>query len=183
MIQKILLTAMMFMLAIPVFAQDAEDGKLSLGDFPPELNVDFVKRTPVKLIDDIGKKVIVVEFWATWCAPCKISIPHLTKLQKKYGKDGLVIVGISDESILDVQLFLDRIGSEMDYTVAVDRRGNTKKRYYDAFGVEGIPQAFVIDVNGRVAWQGHPNSPFLERIISILLEDIPDDEKKPTDDE
>ncbi len=182
-----LITAVMALVTMSAFAQDADtskdtdDGKLSLGDYPPELNVEFVKRSPVELVEEIGKKVVVVEFWATWCAPCKESIPHLTKLQKKYGKDGLVIVGISDESILDVQLYLDRVGSFMDYTVAVDRRGNTKKRYFDAFGISGIPQAFVIDVNGRIAWQGHPNSPFMDRIIPILLEDVPGKKEVPAD--
>ena len=114
-----------------------------------------------------GKKVVVVEFWATWCGPCKVSIPHLTELQKKYAGRGVTIVGVTDEESAKVKLFVDGQGAQMDYTVAIDRGGKTAAGYMERYGISGIPHAFVVDKEGRVAWHGHPMSG-LERVLEQL---------------
>src|SRR5205085_8394742 len=71
---------------------DDEEPKLKVGDRAPAFKVkEFVKGEPIK---ELAKgKVHVVEFWATWCGPCRASIPHLTELQKKHGT--VVVVGVS----------------------------------------------------------------------------------------
>ena len=74
-----------------------------------------------------GKSVYVVEFWATWCGPCRTTIPHLTELQKEYS-DKVVFVGVSKEKAEKVKPFVEEQGNKMDY----------------------------IDKKGRVAWVGHP---------------------------
>jgi thiol-disulfide isomerase/thioredoxin len=147
---------------------------LFLGDLAPELDVQFIKGEPLSLEAGRGRKVFVVEFWATWCAPCVYSIPHLTNLQRKYRADGLVVVGISDESPMVAQPYVDEKGDTMDYHVAVDRGDKTKPMYFDGFGLEsGIPEAFLIDHNGRIAWHGHPMNPFMDIMIQRLLDAIP----------
>jgi len=137
-------------LAVAPLASAAE-----LGDAAEPLQVgDWVKGKPVDLAAGKGKQVFVVEFWATWCAPCRASIPHLTELQKKF-KD-VAFVGVSDEDVATVKKFVEKMGDKMDYTVAVDKEGKTSAAYMKAYGINGIPHAFIVDKQGRIAWHGHP---------------------------
>ena len=156
-------------------AAQVEFGSSKLGDIAPELDVKVLKGEPVNLKDGRGKHVYIVEFWATWCAPCQYSIPRLTKLQEKYRDDGLIVIGISDESESTVRPYVEHMGDTMGYTVAVDPRNGTKTRYMGGFGEIPIPRAFVVDVNGRVVWYGNPMKPFLDQIVATALEDIPKD--------
>jgi len=120
-----------------------------------ELSVSkWVKGEPVDVTD--GKNVYVVEFWATWCGPCRQSIPHLTELQKKYKDQGVVFIGISDEDAEVVEPFVAKQGEQMDYVVAIDQKGATHKNYMAAHGQRGIPCSFLINKEGEIAWIGHP---------------------------
>lgn len=120
---------------------------------PPLTGLEWVKNGPVEIKPGT---VYVVEFWATWCPPCRVSIPHLTELQHKYKDKNLVIVGISTEKVAVVKPFVEQKGSEMDYAVAVDTAGAASGGYMDAFGRNTIPSAFVIDASGKIVWVGHP---------------------------
>jgi thiol-disulfide isomerase/thioredoxin len=133
-------------------------GAGEIGMPAPPLSIGaWVKGDPVKLAGPGGgTNVTVVEFWATWCAPCRVSIPHLTKLQKRFRDRGVVILGVSDEATNKVAAFVKEMGDQMDYTVAVDEGGKTGQAYMKAFGIDGIPHAFIVDRDGRIAWQGHP---------------------------
>lgn len=130
-----------------------------IGDKAKPLNIsEWVKgataEAPVNVTD--GKNFYVVEFWATWCGPCKTSIPHLTELQKKYKDKGVVFVGVSNETIEKVKPFVEEQGEKMDYVVALDKENLTNKDYMRAYGQNGIPTAFVINKKGQIAWVGHP---------------------------
>lgn len=115
-----------------------------------------VKGDPLDLAAGKGKQVYVVEFWATWCPPCRESIPHLTDLQKRFKDKGVVFVGISDETEAKVKPFVEKMGDKMNYVVALDSSRKTSEAYMGAYGQNGIPTAFVVDKQGRVAWVGHP---------------------------
>ena len=92
-----------------------------LGDPAAALQViEWVKGKPVDIASGKGKTIYVVEFWATWCPPCRESIPHLSELQKKFKDKGVVIVGVSGEKSEAVTNFVAKMGSKMDYTVAID---------------------------------------------------------------
>jgi len=139
-----------------------------LGDPAAPLRIaEWVKGKPVDLAALKGKQVAVVEFWATWCPPCRASIPHLTELQKKF-KD-VVFIGISDEKVDTVKKFVAKMGAQMDYTVAVDDARQTSKGYMGAYGINGIPHAFIVDKQGRVVWDGHPMAD-LEKALQQVLD-------------
>ena len=131
---------------------------LDIGDPAPPLKIaEWVKGAPIDLSSKAArKKVHVVEFWAVWCPPCKMSVPLLTGMQKKYPKD-LVIVGVTEpdmgaNSPASIRRFVKQQGSQMEYTVAIDT-GATARAYMAAAGAIGIPHAFVVARDGRIAWQ------------------------------
>jgi thiol-disulfide isomerase/thioredoxin len=115
---------------------------------------DWVKGIPVDVLD--GKAVYVVEFWATWCGPCRVSIPHLTELQKRWKDKGVTVVGVSDEPVATVKPFVEKMGDQMDYTVACDDEQLTNSGYMATYGLNMIPTAFIVGRDGRVLWHGHP---------------------------
>lgn len=143
----------------------AEAAQLALGDPAPKLDVGgWVKGEPVKAFE--AGKVYVVEFWATWCGPCKVSIPHLTELQKKNPDVRFVGVAVweRDAEQRAVAKFVDAMGDKMDYAVAKDnitsggspQDGAMARTWMTAAGQQGIPTAFIVDQSGQVAWIGHP---------------------------
>lgn len=138
------------LLALSFFclAAAAPAGETSfVGQKLPKLSVNFLGSEPV-----LEGKPLLVEFWATWCPPCRKSIPHLNELHAKYKDRGLVIVGVSDEPNAVIRKFQKEI--PMDYPTATDTGG----RLGEKLGVTGIPTAFLVDKSGTIVWQGHPMS-------------------------
>ncbi len=141
--------AAVFGLASPAHAA------LKTGDAAPPLQIaEWVKGKPVDLSKAEKKQVFVIEFWATWCGPCRTSIPHLSQIQKHFGEK-VIVVGVSDESANVVRDFVRMSDRQMQYTVAVDDKKRTTKAYLVAAGARGIPHAFIVK-DGKIAWHGHP---------------------------
>jgi len=95
-------------------------------------------------VGDSRGRVIVLDFWATWCMPCRVVIPKLDVLQAQYGAQGLSVLGVSTEDTQDVSQFVQNMA--MRYGVAVDRHGQTTRGY----GVMSLPTVVVIDKRGVV---------------------------------
>ena len=114
------------------------------------------------------KKIHVIEFWATWCGPCRDSIPHLTELQEKYKSKGVTVIGITDEPKATVERFVRRQDKKMDYTVAIEKGDTMSQAYMRAYGQTGIPATFVVDQNDRIVWVGHPKNG-LDDVIDRLV--------------
>ncbi len=150
-VRTLLSAALVLGLAASAWAQEK---KLQVGDQAPGLDIEVWAKGNETALD--SGNVYVVDFWATWCGPCKRSIPHLTALQKDNGDKGLTIIGISWEEPDLVQKFVKDWGSKMEYTVAVDRREGTKRAWFDAAKREGIPVAYIVDRKGKIAWIGNP---------------------------
>ncbi len=125
----------------------AAANKTMVGQKLPELRLDYVGKKP-----DVAGKPMILEFWATWCGPCRQSIPHLNEIYKKYKDKGLVIVGVTDEDNQTIRKFTKSV--PMDYFPATDRGGKLSAE----FGVQGIPHAVLINKSGEIVWEGHPMS-------------------------
>ncbi len=98
----------------------------------------------LNLADHTGK-VVVLDFWASWCGPCRRSFPWLNEMHNKYGPDGLVIIGVNlDASRDDAMDFLDEIPA--DFHIYFDRDAALATEY----GVEAMPSSFVIGRDGEV---------------------------------
>lgn len=137
-----------------------EAPQLTIGNKAPAIHVDqWYKGKPFSTFEP--GKFHVVEFWATWCAPCKKAIPHLTELAVTY-KDKVSFTGIcvfeEGKNIpVRIRKFVKDMGNKMDYTVAGDAKGGQmSKTWLTAAGENGIPCTFVIDGTGRIAWIGNP---------------------------
>lgn len=115
------------------------------GQHSPRIFVDQWL-TPAPNVDG---KFVLVDFWATWCGPCRAAIPHLNALQAKF-KDRLVVIGLSDESPEDMRKMSS---PTVNYFVGTDPQARTMR----ALEVRGIPHAILLDPNGIVRFEGMPS--------------------------
>lgn len=149
-----------------MITQAGSDPSSPRADEPPFTNPLANKQAPsFTLKDTTGKKVslsdykgkaVVVDFWATWCAPCKIEIPWLTKLHDQYASQGLVVLGISEDDLdLDDQKALLKEKKDIadsatklgiNYPVLID----DAKVAEPYGGVDALPTTFYVDRSGKV---------------------------------
>ncbi|MCG3129347.1 MAG: Thiol-disulfide oxidoreductase ResA [Phycisphaerae bacterium] len=153
--------AIVMMLGLGMIVSAGRVHAQKIGDPAAELSVTkWVKGEAFDLASCKGKNLVVVEFWATWCGPCIAAMPHLTELQKKYEKDGVIFVGVTapdpNNSLDQVERFVKDKGDTIGYRIAFDGESKTYASYMKAFGKGGIPQSFLIDREGKVVWEGHP---------------------------
>ncbi len=153
---SILLAAIVVIWAIQENSEESE-GPISAGILP--LQVEIISGPPIKI-----DHPILIDFWATWCAPCRDSIPHLNGIFAKYQGRGLQVVGITSEDEQTVSRSLKQL--PIDYSVALD----PSQRYFYQFRISGIPHLVLIDADGGILWRGHPLQ-FPERILARVLDD------------
>jgi len=150
------------------FAQTATTARrhtVSKGTMAPDFALTTLDGKKLNFASYKGK-VVVLDFWATWCVPCRAEIPGFIALQKKYGGRGLQFIGISmDDNVKPVQAFYRKFA--MNYPVAV---GNAKLAEVYG-GILGLPVTFVIDREGWIfaKHEGEVPESTIEREIESLL--------------
>ncbi|MCX7005179.1 MAG: TlpA disulfide reductase family protein [bacterium] len=124
---------------------------LGTGDKAPEIGARKWLNTPGNVtLKDLADKIVVVEFWATWCPPCRKSIPHLIELNAQYKDKGVVFIGLTNEDYKKANIA--KFVKEMKIDYIIGTASDAGKKY----GVEGIPTAFVVGKDGTILWSGHP---------------------------
>ncbi len=122
-----------------------------------------VKRLTLR---DLKGHIVLVEFWATWCKPCREGIPHLIELHDKYKSKGVVLLALSYETSTKVGKAVRE--ERIPYIVGAGAEATRK-----AYGITGYPTMFIIDRDGLIAWSGHPNSEEVVKTIDRLLKEKP----------
>lgn len=137
--------------ALAAVFKPADEGP-AMGSAAPDFTVKVLKVGSVKpdpesiQLSGLKGKAVIVNFWATWCGPCKIEMPWLVDLQKKYGPQGLQIVGVAmdDSSEKTISEFAEKMA--VNYPI-----GKGSEKIAEAWGgLDGLPYNFFIDRDGKV---------------------------------
>jgi len=116
------------------------------GQAAPDFALGSANGKPVQLAALRGK-VVYLDFWASWCAPCRRSFPWMNALQEKYGPGGLVVLGLNvDQRRPDADRFLAQVPAR--FALAYDPQGTAPK----AYAIKGMPSSVLIDATGKVLW-------------------------------
>ncbi len=137
-------------LASAVFLLASCGGPLGVGSYPPELRPDKITHAAFDQLSENRGKVVMYEYFASWCPPCAMSVPHVNALIETYGKQGFVVVGVTGEPEQPTEQFVQSTGARF----AVAYEPSLASMY--AFGFKGFPSAALVGRRGKILWKGHP---------------------------
>ena len=136
--------------------------KPKIGEKAPEISAGkWINLEKPVTLEDLRGKVVLVEFWATWCGPCIEAIPHLNELSEKYSGKDFQMLSFVEEGHQTMDRLLRR--TPVKYPIGLESGA------LEDYGITGIPHAFVIDRQGKIAWEGHSASPEMEALITAEL--------------
>jgi len=137
-----------------------------IGKKAPELSIEKFLQAPKANINwkNLNGNVVVLEFWATWCAPCVASIPHINELVDEFRNEPVKFISVTDDNEEILNRFLKK--KKIKYWIGID----SDRSLFKALNVIGIPKTFIIDKSGIIAAAMHPNQLSAEVIKSILNE-------------
>lgn len=144
-------------------------GPVAVGDTAIDFTLTNLDGTAVTLSDHLGQP-IVINFWASWCAPCRIEMPGLQTLHDQYAPDGLVILAVNQAETADVAagFFFDEMGLTFANPLLDTDLSVTNK-----YGVRNLPTTLFIDANGQVT-AVHRGPAMLSQFVDYLAETAPE---------
>lgn len=141
-----------------------------IGHRAPDFTSQDIEGKTVKLADYLGKSPIMIDFWATWCNPCKVELPHLDDIYKKYKDQGLVFLAISEDSPRSASKVKPYVRSRnYTATVLLDPDGQVLRKF---FGEDTLPYTVLIDREGKIVRTFTGYVPGQEKEIEKLVEEM-----------
>jgi len=135
-----------------------------LGQEAPDVELGWLDGSEVSGLGDLRGRVVLLEFWRTWCNPCLRQVPRLNALHERYAEDGLAIVGVTSEEEEVVRATVEE--AQIAYPVALTR-GEAAEQ---AYGITAVPRAFLVDRRGDLVWVGHPGTLEEGRLRELLYQ-------------
>lgn len=130
-----------------IFSFSTVNAQVKLGDTFPDIQLQSNQNTAVKL-DSFKGKTVLIDFWASWCGPCRLANRKLVKMYEEYKGENFEIVGISIDT--DKTKWLNAIEKDkMKHQQLIDSKGFDAKSAV-AFGVEELPATYLFDVSGKL---------------------------------
>ena len=149
--------------------------KLSkVGSYAPEFTVKDIEGKQLSLNDYKEKKYILIDFWASWCAPCREELPSIKELYKKHSKEGFEVISITQDKDLEAwkkAILKEKIDSWRHFST-LENNDSVLKDYF----VNGIPHKILIDKNGRIIGKWKGSGEKNKRELQILLAEIFDNQ-------
>ncbi|HET7754970.1 MAG TPA: TlpA disulfide reductase family protein [Anaeromyxobacteraceae bacterium] len=166
---KLVILAVLAIVAVEMYMRDRGGGELQ-GTPAPAFTLPAVSGGAVSLASLQGK-VVALNFWATWCPPCKAEIPDFAAVYASSAGKCVEFLGVAEESGSHDEIEAAARTLGINYPVLVDEDG----RVGEAFGIPGYPRTFLIDVNGRVrkVFEGMVSRAELEGALAPLLTEAP----------
>ena len=141
---------------------------LAVGDPAPDKELSTLDGSGSGDLADYRGRWVLVNFWASWCEPCRDEAPALERFQKRFGGDRFTVVGINlDDTIEKAQEFVDEYG--LTYPQLRDGDGRDRR---DAYGMTGFPESFLIDPEGQIAVirRGPVDRGYLDRYVASEID-------------
>lgn len=138
-----------------------------IGQPIPDLTLNYLEQEGALTFSDLKGQILVVNFWASWCFPCRLEHPALTSAASAYADQGVHFIGISyQDKAAAATKFLDELGRGVNYSYVVD----DDSRATVELGVFGVPETFFVDANGII--QGRVQGQVTAVILGNAIEDL-----------
>jgi thiol-disulfide isomerase/thioredoxin len=131
---------------------------VSVGKQLPANEMRYLREAP-----DPQARLTLIDFWATWCGPCRVSIPKLNALQQQYAAQGLAVIGATQETEAEVLPFLEKVA--IQYPIGLEG----KPGLHDLLKIRGMPYAIFVNQAGKIVWRGQPEE-ITDAVITGLLQ-------------
>jgi peroxiredoxin len=149
-------------------------GRSPAGTKAPDFTASDIDGKTFRLSDHLGKQVVLLDFWSTYCEPCKAEFPQLRAMSNKEHARGLLVVGVAmdgPETVADVPAFVKRFG--IDFPIVVDEDSRIASLYNPK---KSMPLSVVIDKAGRIARVREGYSPGDERLVAADVAEALDED-------
>lgn len=155
--QSLLIVLFLLSAAVPAMAQ-------AIGSVPPDFSAKDIAGAKVTL-SDLKGKVVLLDFWATWCPPCRVEVPNLIDIQRKFANSDFVLISVSlDRDLQAARAFVR--DKQMDWVHIIDLEAG--REIADKYQVTYIPSTFLIDRRGRIAGGQLHGKELKEKIAELL---------------